>query len=153
MYKVDLQHWLRTYAPKEGDRIPVHLVLVPCVSGVTYIVRCCGSVSATNVEVEGMVFPVLLKNELPLRQANDHALGCDKLNWNVDQTVVKNFITKFSKVVDKIFHEPRLEITLDTTEKENIREGYIPVKIKGTASSGPVFKEETKAILVTGNCV
>jgi hypothetical protein len=151
--KINLQHVLLTYSIHDANYAPVFFVVIPCDTGVEYAIKCGGCKKARFKYVTGYAFPLLLKHELPLTQYNDHVMGCDRLDWDTEPDLVNKYIRIFTSVRKSVFLDPNISISIDTDRKEELMEGYIPITIKGTCSSGPRFPEPVKAVLVTGNCV
>ena len=145
---------LNSFMQNKGDSVKVHLLIIPDESSpVQYAIRCNGSLRPLNRIVPGYMIPLMLVDEIPIRQANDHNAGCSNLNATINKSLVDQYYKNMEKLLYRLYFEPNLVFHMDTGRFDELIEGYTPVTVSGKSITGLVFTTPTSAIITSGNCI
>jgi len=156
IYTLDTQSLLRSMYPKDfGPGRADLLVLLDDESPYAYSISCGGIVNPEKRIARGIAIPITTKKITRLRELDDHRAGCSKLRYDKYPTLVKDFVKNLDSAYKRqiAYIEDALDIAVDMSRIEELREGYIPVLISGRTSTGLFLSEPTKAVIVSGNCI
>jgi hypothetical protein len=151
---IDTTVILNSYAQTSKDILRVHLLIIPdAESSIQYIIRCNGATCPLKRYVQGYMIPLMLVNEVPIRQASDHINGCSNLNFQINKRLVEAYATRIERLLHRLYIEPRLTLHMDMNNLQELVEGYTPVIAQGQTITGVKLESPTRAIITSGNCV
>jgi hypothetical protein len=154
MQTINIAMLLASYAQGQNDTPKVHFLVIPNpASLVQYAIRCNGAKLPRKRLVTGIAVPLILTNEIPIRQIVDHHNGCSNLNTAINRDLVETYCTRLERFLPKIYREPGLTLHIDPDRIDELVEGFTPILISGKTITGLQFDEPTPAIIASGNCV
>jgi len=151
---IETEMLFSSYAPSTVDKVKVHFLIIPDNnSPIAYNIKCNGADLPQKRLVRGYLVPLILSNDIPIKQIDDHYSGCSNLNVSINKDFVEKYCNRLENSYHKIYREPNLTIHIDTSRINELVEGFTPVLVSGRTVTGLQFNELTKAIITSGNCV